>query len=90
MEQIDWHKPGLIPELLYFQNGNEYTGSARTGGGKEFRYKMGPADDNIKAEVWFGPFCYEKSEVFAQADFPLSEEGRSGMLDWLGEQYNKG
>ena len=38
---------------------------------------------SIQAEYWHGQFCYEKSEMEGQADFPMSEEGRLAMKQWL-------
>ncbi|HAH78746.1 MAG TPA: hypothetical protein DEB16_00130 [Ruminococcaceae bacterium] len=86
-KEVDWHQRGLIPILLYFQNGGTYTGSVGNRGGKEFRYRVGPADGKIRAEAWYGPFCYEKSKIVRKADFPMDEAGRSAMLDWLKAQY---
>ena len=36
-------------------------------------------------EYWHGLFCYEKSEIEAERVFPLSEEGRNDMYNWLKE-----
>lgn len=87
MKNIDWHEPGLIPQLLYFQNGALYTGSVANEGGKEFRYRLAPAEGKIRAEVWYGPYCYEKSEILGQAEFAMDQQGRSDALDWLKEKY---
>lgn len=98
-KNIDWHKPCLIPELLYFQNGGTFTGSVSNTGEKEFRYKLSPdkkASDEqneqepekaIKAEVWYGPFCYEKSTVENESAFSMDEQGRSEAIDWLCRNY---
>ena len=37
----------------------------------------------ITVEYWHGLFCYEKSEMEGCETFPLTEEGRQAMLDWL-------
>lgn len=87
MKKIDWHDPGMIPQVLYFQNGALYTGSVTNSGRKEFRYRLSPSDGNILAEVWYGPFCYEKSEIEDRADFPMDQQGRSDALDWLEAKY---
>ena len=34
-------------------------------------------------ELWHGRFCYEKSEMEAQETFPLSEEGKENMRQFL-------
>lgn len=99
-KKIDWHKQCLIPELLYFQNSNAFTGSVGNEGKKEFRYKLSPAQKTedeadgaepqkiIKAEVWYGPFCYEKSTIEDEAEFPMDEKGRSDTIDWLSGKYD--
>lgn len=87
MKSIDWHEPGRIPPLLYFQNGNLYTGSMIGKGSKEFRYKITPVEGNIKSEVWYGPYCYEKSEILDQAEHNMDAEGRDEMIDWLKSKY---
>ena len=87
MKATDWHEPGLIPQLLYFQNGTAFTGSVTNAGSKEFRYKIKPSEGKIIVEVWYGPYCYEKSEILDQAEFTMDQEGRSNALDWLKEKY---
>ena len=41
---------------------------------------------SIYVEYWHGIFCYEKSEMEGSAEFPLSEEGRLAMKQWLEER----
>lgn len=97
-QTIDWNEPGLIPELLYFENGNSFTGSVNSAGEKEYRYRLSPGSEKagdgtvrkfIRAEAWYGPYCYEKSTAEASAEFPLDEAGRSGAIGWLDETYRK-
>ena len=38
---------------------------------------------SIRCEFWHGLYCYEKSEMEGSETFPMSEEGRQAMLDWL-------
>lgn len=40
----------------------------------------------ITVEYWHGLFCYEKSEMEGSRTFPMSEEGRRAMLDFLNSQ----
>jgi hypothetical protein len=40
---------------------------------------------SMKAEFWHGLFCYEKSEIEGEQVFPMSQEGRQNMIDWLKE-----
>lgn len=80
----------FIPTLHTFAMNNIFTGSCRN-----FRFRAKPMVEmatakevdfeksSIFAEFWHGPFCYEKSEMEGQATFPMSEEGRQAMKDWL-------
>lgn len=98
-KKVDWHEQCLIPELLYFQNGGSFTGSVGNIAEREFRYKLSPdkeavegadeaeAKSIIKVEVWYGPFCYEKSTLEDKSTFPMDEQGRSDAIDWLAAKY---
>ena len=80
----------FIPTLHTFAMGNTFTGSCGN-----FRFKIDPnvematpkevdyEKSSIHAVYWHGPFCYEKSEMEAEATFAMSEEGRSQMKAWL-------
>lgn len=83
MEQL------FIPTLHTFAMKNSFTGSCGL-----FRFKIVPSvtmngkevdfeNSSMLAEYWHGLFCYEKSEMEGAETFPLSEEGRQNMLDWL-------
>ena len=37
----------------------------------------------ITCEFWHGKLCYELSEMEGKEPFPLTEEGRQAMKDWL-------
>ena len=65
-----------------------------TGSHGQLRFKITPnvtkigkevdfENSSIFAEYWIGPFCYEKSEILGNETFPLSEEGRSSLQQWL-------
>ena len=41
---------------------------------------------SITAEYWHGLFCYEKSEMEGKETFPMSEEGRLALKQWLEEK----
>jgi hypothetical protein len=83
----------FLPVLHSFENNNIFTGSCG-----DLRYKITPnivmatqkevniAASSMKAEYWHGPCRYEKSEIEGERVFPLSPEGRDGMLAWLNEQ----
>ncbi len=70
-----------LPGLLYYQNGGVYKGSAG-----DMRYKIEPENDKLVASVWYGPYCFEKSEIAEQSEFELSENGRTAMIEWLTEK----
>ena len=79
----------FLPTLHTFAMNNIFTGSwgllrfriapSITMDGKE----VNVAESSMTAEYWHGPFCYEKSEIEGSADFPMSEEGRLAMKQWL-------
>ncbi len=90
MRNIDWYEQGMIPGLLYFQNGGEYTGSIDEYDNidvKEFRYRIESKDHLIKAEVWYGPFNLKNSEIVDESEFELSDDGRRDMIQWLKTKY---
>ena len=79
-----------IPTLHTFAMKNTFTGSCGL-----FRFKIDPKVEMLNAkevdfekssihvEYWHGIFCYEKSEMEGEGDFPMSEEGRLAMKQWL-------
>ncbi len=69
-----------LPTLHAFENGNQFSGSFGM-----LRFMLTPHDDQIKAELWHGKFCYEKSEMEFSEEFPISEEGIARMRAWLTE-----
>ena len=87
-----------LPTLHTFAMNNIFTGSAGA-----LRFKLTPqvvkaaggrevdmAASAIRAELWHGALCYEKSEIETEKTFPMSEEGRAEMLAWLEENVNGG
>lgn len=79
-----------LPTLHTFAMKNLFTGSMGL-----FRFRIQPnvvmatpkevdfEQSTIRAEYWHGLFCYEKSEMEGSAEFPMTEEGRSALLEWL-------
>ena len=79
-----------LPTLHSFAMKNPFTGSCGL-----FRFRIVPNvtmktpkevdmdASSIHAEFWHGQLCYEKSEMEGAADFPMSEEGRLEMKQWL-------
>lgn len=70
-----------IPDIPYFRAKNIFSGSLQG-----FNYKIWPKDEGLKAAVWVGPYCYEKSEEAASGVFPMDPSGRAELLRWLSEQ----
>ena len=79
-----------IPTLHTFAMKNLFTGSY---GMLRFRIKpdvimatpkeVDFEQSSIFVEYWHGLYCYEKSEMEGNETFPMSEEGRQAMIDWL-------
>ena len=80
----------FIPTLHTFAMKNLFTGSY---GMLRFRIKPDivmatPKEvdfdqSTMFVEYWHGLYCYEKSEMEGSETFPLTEEGRQSMIDWL-------
>ena len=80
----------FIPTLHTFAMNNLFTGSCG-----EFRFRAKPnvvkkspkevdmEQSSITAEYWHGPYCYEKSEIEGQETFPMTDDGRMAMKQWL-------
>ena len=81
----------FVPNLHSFAMNNVFTGSCGA-----LRFKIKPevvklegskevdfSKSTMVAEFWHGKFCYEKSETEGKEVFPLSEDGRTAMKQWL-------
>ena len=80
----------FLPTLHTFAMNNPFTGSCGA-----LRFKIVPKvvmltpkevdmeNSTIFAEFWHGPLCYEKSQMEAEATFPMSEQGRRDLKAWL-------
>ena len=80
----------FIPTLHTFAMNNIYTGSCGL-----FRFRAKPnvvmatakevdfEASFIHCQYWHGLYCYEKSEMEGEKDFPMTEEGRLEMKQWL-------
>ena len=49
-------------------------------------YKITP-EEELHALVWYGKMCSDKSEIAAEAFFPVTEEGRAALLQWLEKEF---
>lgn len=73
--------PGLfVPNYMSFNNDNIFLGSYG-----RLRFKLSPnvGEATIRAEYWYGPLCYEKSQMDGEETFPLTNEGIAHMKAWL-------
>ena len=80
----------FLPTLHTFAMNNIFTGSC---GALRFRIEpkvqmltlkeVDVENSTIFVEAWHGPLCYEKSQMEAEATFPMSEEGRLALKAWL-------
>ena len=82
-----------LPTLHTFANKNIFTGSCG-----DLRFRIVPnvtmlspkevdmEQSSILVEVWHGILCYEKSQMEASETFPMSEEGRASLKQWLESQ----
>ena len=80
----------FLPTLHWFAMNNLFTGSSGA-----FRFRAVPnvvmktpkevdfEASTVRCEYWHGPYCYEKSEMEGEETFPLTEEGRAALGDWL-------
>ncbi|MBQ4600752.1 MAG: hypothetical protein IJB17_03895 [Oscillospiraceae bacterium] len=83
----------FIPTLHTFAMNNIFTGSC---GALRFRIvpkvemltakEVDMENSSIYAQFWHGVFCYEKSRMEGEATFPMSEEGRLALKQWLEAQ----
>ena len=83
-------KEVYLPTLHTFAMDNLFTGSCGL-----FRFRVKPnitmatakevdfAASSLHAEFWHGELCYEKSSMEGEKTFPLSEEGRLELKQWL-------
>ncbi len=80
-----------IPTLHTFAMNNVFTGSHGN-----LRFRIAPKVEKlpgskevdmekstIEAEYWYGQLCYEKSTVEEKQVFPMSDDGRAALKQWL-------
>lgn len=84
MPKTDPHRI-FIPVMQAFLNQNTFTGSAGA-----LRFRLEPILDEdekevtgIRSKIWYGEYCYEKSEIAEEQQFPLSEDGREALRNYL-------
>ena len=72
-------KPITLPSLSHFLNGNGWLGSA---GLMRFQIEK-PADGEMTAVLWQGPFSRPYAQEIERQTFPVSDEGLAAVLDYL-------
>ena len=89
-------EPLFLPVLHSFENNYIFTGSYGA-----LRFRVTPSivmltqkevnfdESSMKCECWHGENCYEKSEMEDEKIFPLSEQAREDMYNWLLAHVNK-
>ena len=80
----------FVPTLHTFAMKNTFTGSYGM-----LRFRIQPnvvmatpkevdfEQSSIFVEYWHGLYCYEKSEMEGSETFPMSDEGRTALVQWL-------
>lgn len=69
-----------VPNYMSFNNDNTFLGSYR---GLRFKLTPNVEAQEIHAEYWYGPLCYELSEMDGDKVFPMSDEGIADMTACL-------
>ncbi len=72
----------VLPGYEYFEARNIYSGSKGV-----FNFKIVPDGDTMRATIWYGPLCLEKSEAMQEQDFPIDKDGFEAMGRWLDSAY---
>lgn len=78
-----------IPKFFLFSEKGIYSGSSES---RDFNYKVVPkcpkeGDKILKAFVWSGKNCIDKTEDVTEKDFEFSQEGYNEMLKWLEDTF---
>lgn len=68
--------------LSYYESGNVFTGNQG-----DFCYKIRPDEGNLKICLWRGPYCFDKSELLKEKEFPMDQAGFEQLHCWLEEEY---
>lgn len=67
-----------FPEISYFLQGNDFTGSQG-----ECRYKISKQDDELKVYCWFEDVCFECAENPEVECFEVSNDGLVKAIEWI-------
>ncbi|MCM1328947.1 MAG: hypothetical protein NC253_05840 [Ruminococcus sp.] len=75
-----------IPEFEYFEMGGKYSGCKRGAQQQDFNFRLTPGE-KILAQVWYGVYCFDKSELVSESEFDKSRDGYRAACDWVEEQF---
>lgn len=81
-----------LQKLVYFTEGNTFTGSKSGPGGELLRYRVEPDIEEglLKAWCWTEDKCFERAGDKQQKDFLLEAEGLEAVQAWLAECWPGG
>ncbi len=71
-----------VPSLEYLKNQNIFSGSYQN-----YNFKIFPKGEVMTVAVWFGRFCYDKSEITNTEEFTINLEGYQQMIAWIEQHY---
>lgn len=71
--------PISLPTLSHFQNGNGWLGSS---GLMRFQIEK-PAEGEMTAVLWQGPFSRPYAQELERQTFPVTEEGLTAVTEYL-------
>lgn len=77
-----------LQKLVYFTEGNTYSGS-RTESGGLLRYRVEPDRENelLLAWCWREDVCFQRAGEKKEKQFPLKQEGLEQIQNWLEENF---
>lgn len=75
-----------VPNYMSFSNDNIFLGSYE---GMRFKLSPNTGENTIRAEYWYGPLCYELSQMDGEETFPLSDGGIEAMTAYLLEKHRE-
>ncbi len=75
-----------LPSLSHWENGNAFSGSLGRASWHARPEEGENGAEELQAEIWTWPPCYEQAEMERTARFPLTREGLDAMGAWLEEE----
>ena len=75
-----------IPEFEYFNMGGKYSGCKRGTKQDDFNFRFTPGE-KLLAQIWYGIYCFDKSELACEAEFDMTADGYHAACGWTEEQF---